>query len=39
MGNLDIQNRFIEDLSISADYETVASKYRAIFEKNFTGCR
>ena len=33
MGNLDIQNRFIEDLSISADYETVASKYRAIFEK------
>jgi len=33
MGNLDIQNRFIEDLSISADYEKVASKYRAIFEK------
>lgn len=33
MGNLDIQNRFIEDLSISADYEKVAGKYRPIFEK------
>ncbi|RZG73921.1 monooxygenase [Acinetobacter wuhouensis] len=33
MGNLDIQNRFLEDLSISADYEKVAAKYRPIFEK------
>lgn len=33
MGNLDIQNRFLEDLSVSADYEKVAAKYRPIFEK------
>ena len=33
MGNLDIQNRFLEDLSISADYEKVAIKYRPIFDK------
>lgn len=33
MGNLDIQSRFAEDLSVSADYEKVAAKYRSIFTK------
>jgi len=33
MGNLEVQNRFVEDLSIAANYEKVVAKYRPIFEK------
>ena len=33
MADLDIQQRFIEDIALDADYEKVASKYRPIFEQ------
>lgn len=33
MADLDIQQRFIEDISTGVDYEKVASKYRPIFEQ------